>query len=98
MPETVYQPVNKSDNNRLSNITINDKNFELFDADVVEYNYNLVTSEDTFKIGAKTPLPKPPTSSLIKTHKIKSQIPTIATVVKIATVFLKKTKNHLTSD
>lgn len=54
MPETVYQPVNKSSNNRLSNITINDKNFEVFDADVVEYNYNLVTSEDTFKIGAKT--------------------------------------------
>ncbi len=54
MPATVYQPVNKSSNNRLSNITINDKNFELFDADVVEYNYNLVTSEDTFKIGAKT--------------------------------------------
>lgn len=54
MPDTVYQPVNKSSNNRLSNITINDKNFEVFDADVVEYNYNLVTSEDTFKIGAKT--------------------------------------------
>ena len=54
MPDTVYQPVNKSSNNRLSNITINEKNFELFDADVVEYTYNLVTSEDTFKIGAKT--------------------------------------------
>ena len=54
MPDTVYQPINKSSNNRLSNITINDKNFEVFDADVVEYNYNLVTSEDTFKIGAKT--------------------------------------------
>lgn len=54
MPDTVYQPINKSSNNRLSNITINDKNFEVFDADVVEYNYNLVTNEDTFKIGAKT--------------------------------------------
>ncbi len=54
MPETVYQPVNKSSNNRLSSITINDKAFNEFDADVVEYNYNLVTNEDTFKVGAKT--------------------------------------------
>ena len=54
MPDTVYQPINKSSNNRLSGITINDKNFTEFDADVVEYNYNLVTEDDTFKIGAKT--------------------------------------------
>ncbi len=54
MPDMVYQPVNKSNNNRLSSITINDKAFNEFDADVVEYNYNLVTSEDTFKVGAKT--------------------------------------------
>jgi beta-N-acetylglucosaminidase len=54
MPDTVYQPVNKSSNNRLSNITINDKNFEVFDADVVEYEYNLVTKDNSFKVGAKT--------------------------------------------
>lgn len=54
MPATVYQPINKSDNSRLSSITINDKSFTEFDADVVEYNYNLVTSANTFKIGAKT--------------------------------------------
>ena len=53
MPETVYQPVNKSSNNRLSSITINDKIFNEFDPVVVEYNYNLVTVEDTFKIDAK---------------------------------------------
>lgn len=54
MPEAIYQPINKSNNTRLSNITIDDKNFTEFDPDVVEYNYNLVTTEDTFKIGAKT--------------------------------------------
>ncbi len=54
MPEAIYQPINKSHNNRLSGITINDKNFESFDADVVEYNYNLVTTEDTFIVDAKT--------------------------------------------
>jgi len=54
MPNTTYQPVNKNGNNRLSSITINDKNLEVFDPDVVEYHYNLVTIDDTFKIGAKT--------------------------------------------
>ena len=54
MPDTVYQPVNKSDNSRLSSVTIADKAFTEFDSDVVEYNYNLVTTEDTFKVGALT--------------------------------------------
>lgn len=54
MPESSYQPINKSSNTRLSGITIDDKNFTLFDADVVEYNYNYVTTENIFKIGAKT--------------------------------------------
>ena len=53
MPETVYQPVNKSTNSKLNDITINDKKFNEFDSDVVEYNYNLVTTEDTFKVDAK---------------------------------------------
>lgn len=54
MPEDNYQAVDKSSNSRLSSVTINDKAFTEFDADVVEYNYNLVTTEDTFKVGAKT--------------------------------------------
>ena len=54
MPEDNYQAVDKSSNSRLSSVTINDKTFTEFDADVVEYNYNLVTTDDTFKIGAKT--------------------------------------------
>lgn len=54
MPEHAFQPVDKNTNSKLSSITINDKNFNEFDSDVVEYNYNLVTTEDKFKIGAKT--------------------------------------------
>lgn len=54
MPDDNYQAVDKSTNSKLSSITINDKVFTEFDSDVVEYNYNLVTSENTFKIGAKT--------------------------------------------
>lgn len=54
MPEDNYQAVDKSSNSRLSSVAINDKTFTEFDPDVVEYNYNLVTTEDTFKIGAKT--------------------------------------------
>ncbi len=54
MPEDNYQAVDKSSNSRLSSITINDKSFTEFDSDVIEYNYNLVTTEETFKVGAKT--------------------------------------------
>ena len=54
MPEASYQPINKSSNSRLSSITFDDKNFTNFDADVVEYSFNYVTTEDTFKVGAKT--------------------------------------------
>ena len=52
MPETVYQPINKSSNKRLKGITINGQEFVEFDPDVVEYRYNLVTTEDTFTIDA----------------------------------------------
>ena len=54
MPDDSYQAVDKSSNSKLSSISINDKNFDEFDSGVVEYGYNLVTKEDTFKIGAKT--------------------------------------------
>lgn len=54
MPDDNYQAVDKSSNSRLSSVTINDKSFTEFDSDIVEYDYNLVTTEETFKIGAKT--------------------------------------------
>ena len=54
MPEDSYQAVDKNTNSKLSSITINDKNYAEFDSDVLEYNYNLVTEVDTFKVGAKT--------------------------------------------
>lgn len=54
MPADSYQPVDKDTNSKLSSITINDKNYAEFDKDVTEYNHNLVTESDTFKIGAKT--------------------------------------------
>lgn len=54
MPADNYQAVDKSSNSKLSSITIDDKAFTEFDKDVVEYNYNLVTSNNTFRIGAKT--------------------------------------------
>lgn len=54
MPDDGYQAVLKNGDSSLSSITINDKNFSEFDSVVVEYNYNLVMSDDVFKIGAKT--------------------------------------------
>ena len=54
MPADNYNPVDKNTNSKLSAITINDKNYAEFDSDVTEYNYNLVTDLDTFKVGAKT--------------------------------------------
>jgi beta-N-acetylglucosaminidase len=54
MPEDNYQAVDKNTNSKLSSVTINDKAYVEFDKDVTEYNYNLVTDVDTFKIEAKT--------------------------------------------
>lgn len=54
MPAQSFQPIDKNTNSKLSSITINDKNYAEFDGDVTEYNYNLVTDADTFKVGAKT--------------------------------------------
>ena len=54
MPDDNFQAVDKSSNSKLSAVTINDKSFTEFDGDVVEYNYNLVTTDDKFKVGAKT--------------------------------------------
>ncbi len=53
MPDTTYQPVDKSDNTRLKSIKINDKKYE-FDADVLEHKHNLVTEKDKFTVSAVT--------------------------------------------
>ncbi len=76
MPEDVYQAVDKNSNSKLGSVTINDKNYNEFDSDVTEYNYNLITESDTFKIGAKT---EESTSSIVGTgdYKFENGVSTV---------------------
>lgn len=46
----IQQPLDKSGNNNLSMIKVDGKNITGFDKDVLEYQYNLLTSADSFKI------------------------------------------------
>lgn len=52
MPAEPAQAVNKSSNNKLSSLKINDVLVAGFDRDVVEYRHNLTTNSVTFKVTA----------------------------------------------
>ncbi len=48
----IVQPINKSSNNKLSTIKINNVVLPGFDKDVIEYHYNLVTNASSFTVSA----------------------------------------------
>lgn len=52
MSPEVVQPENKSMNNYLKSITINGVSLPGFDRDRVEYNYSIVTNNNSFKVSA----------------------------------------------
>ncbi len=52
MKTTNYQARDRSTDSKLSSITINGEEISGFDSDVIEYNINAVTTEDTIQIGA----------------------------------------------
>ena len=78
----IYQPVDKNGEARLSTIKINNEVITGFDNDVVEYDINVITTENTINVQA-TPMASTTTVSGVGTYtfaadKVKVEINTVA--------------------